>query len=71
MAVLLEGSSLEALVSFTEVSVVQSIDVQALQKLLTRLSEGQAAACAQIDRQQQEIDALKADRQQVRIMRFP
>jgi hypothetical protein len=65
MAVLFEQSSLEALLSFKEVSVVQSIDVQALQKLLTRLSEGQAAANAQIERQQQELNALKANRQQV------
>jgi hypothetical protein len=67
MAVLFEQSSLEAIVSFKEVSVVQSIDFQALQKLLARLSEGQAAANAQIERQQQELDALKAERQQVGI----
>jgi hypothetical protein len=64
MAVLLEQSSLEALVNYKEVTVVQSIDVQALKKLLAKLSEGQAAANAQIERQQQEIEALKADRQQ-------
>jgi hypothetical protein len=64
MAVLLEQGSLEPLIICTEVSVVKSIDVQALQTLLARLSDGQAAANAKIERQQQEIDALKADRQQ-------
>lgn len=64
MAVLLKQGTLEPLVSFTEVSVIQTIDVQALQKLLAKLSEGQATAHAQIERQQQEIEALKVHRQQ-------
>lgn len=59
-----EQSRLKSLITFTEVYVLQSIGVQALQKLSARLNAGQAATTAQIEHQQQETSALK-DKQQL------
>lgn len=59
MAAVLQQANIDRLFSFTEVSVIQTIDAAALQALLSQLLQGHATADAQIKAQQQEIAALK------------